>query len=187
MPTASRVAAPTVVLLRGVNVGGANRLPMAALRAALADVGFDDAQTYLQSGNVVVTGRDRAPAGGVAGAVRSCIAERFALDIAVVVRSAADMDGVVAANPFVALEGVLPTQLHVGFLDRIPAPQAAASVDPDRAPPDRLELHGQELYAYCPNGLGRSKVFNGVERLLGAIVTVRNWNTVSRLRDMCHA
>lgn len=185
MPTAG-LGAPHVVLLRGVNVGGANRLPMADLRAALGDAGFSDAQTYLQSGNVVVTGRDPVPATGLAEAVRSCIAEHFALDIAVVVRSAAEMDAVVTANPFAALQGATPAQLHVGFLDRAPGAEAAASVDPDRAPPDRLALHGQELYAYCPNGLGRSKVFNGIERLLGAVVTVRNWNTVRRLRDMCH-
>jgi uncharacterized protein (DUF1697 family) len=178
------VAATHVALLRGVNVGGARPLPMAGLREALAADGLEAVETYVQSGNVAL--RDPGAAGtAVAARIRAVIAAAFGMDVPVVVRSAAEMAAVVDANPFAGIAGAAGSTLHVAFLERLPAPELVAALDPDRSPPDRLAVVGSEVFAHCPNGLGRSKVFVGLEKALGTPATVRNWNTVTRLFAMC--
>jgi uncharacterized protein (DUF1697 family) len=168
-----------VVLLRGVNVGGARPLPMAALRDALTGAAYGRVRTYVQSGNVVLD--SRASAAAVAAGVHTEIARSFDLDVAVVVRSASQLASVVAHNPFLRPEADPGRQLHVAFLAARPAAKAVAALDPQRAAPEELRVRGTEVYLWCPNGLGRSKVLTGVERRLGTAMTVRNWRTVTEL------
>ena len=184
-----------VALLRGINVGGARKLPMAALRAELGAAGYQGVATYVQSGNVVLTTPSQAGAPGravdhraadvLAAGIHALIEDRFALDVPVIVRSAEELAAVHAGNPFLGIEGATGTQLHVAFLAGRPSPAQAAAFDPDRSLPDRLAVAGREVFLYCPDGLGRSKVLNGAEKLLGTTMTVRNWNTVTTLVAMC--
>jgi uncharacterized protein (DUF1697 family) len=168
-----------VVLLRGVNVGGNRPLPMAALRDVLTAAGHADVRTYVQSGNVVL--RTRASASSVAAGVRGLIAEEFGMDVPTVVRTAAEMAEVAAHNPFVRPGADPARQLHVAFLEDRPTPAGAAALDPRRAAPEELHVRGREVYLWCPDGFGRSKVMVGVERALGTAATVRNWRTVTEL------
>jgi uncharacterized protein (DUF1697 family) len=168
-----------VVLLRGVNVGGARPLPMAALRDALAAAGYRKVRTYVQSGNVVL--ESRASAGSVAEGVRAEIARSFGLDVSVIVRSASQLEQVAAHNPFLRPGAEAGRQLHVAFLAGRPDADGVAALDPQRAAPEELQVSGTEIYLWCPNGLGRSKVLTGVERRLGTAMTVRNWRTVTEL------
>jgi uncharacterized protein (DUF1697 family) len=123
----------------------------------------------------------RASAGSVAEGVRAEIARSFDLDVSVVVRSAAQLEEVAAHNPFLRPGAEAGRQLHVAFLAGRPDPDAVAALDPHRAAPDELQVRGTEIYLWCPNGLGRSKVLTGVERRLGTAMTVRNWRTVTEL------
>jgi uncharacterized protein (DUF1697 family) len=170
---------PHVVLLRGVNVGGHNKVPMADLRKLLSERGHQEVRSYVQSGNVVL--RSPATSPEVAAAVRELLAKEFGLDIVVIVRGGLELAEVAAHNPFLRPDADPARQLHVAFLERSPDPGRAAGLDPHRAPPDELHLRGREIYLWCPDGLGRSKVFNGLERLLGTPATVRNWRTVGEL------
>ena len=168
-----------VVLLRGVNVGGARPLAMAGLRDALTAAGHRDVRTYVQSGNVVLS--SRASAASVASSVHREIADGFGLDVPVVVRTAAQIADIAAHNPFDRAGADPGRQLHVAFLAARPADEAVAALDPRRAAPEELHVRGTEIYLWCPEGFGRSKVLTGVERALGTAMTVRNWRTVTEL------
>ena len=175
-----------VALLRGVNVGG-RRLSMAELRAHLSAHGCDDVATYIQSGNVVLT-----PPSGPADLddwLSTRIGEAAGFDVPTVTRSAAEIDSVVAANPYPQASG---TQLHVVFFPSVSAEieAAIAAVDLDAVAPETCTLAGRDLYLYLPNGMGRAALPVALEkagrkqRSPGG--TSRNWNTVRKLQEMLH-
>jgi uncharacterized protein (DUF1697 family) len=167
-----------VAMLRSVNVSGHNRLAMDRLRALVASAGFDEVVTYVQSGNLILTGR------GSPRAVGRVIEERMAADLGwsvpVIVRSKAQLRAVLAVNPF-ARRHVDPKTLHVTFLAGDPAPGAAEALT-GRSGDDRLTVIGHEAYLHCPGGYGRTKLNNTfLERRLGCPATTRNWRTVTAL------
>lgn len=171
-----------VGLLRGVNVGK-RRLPMVALREGLVAAGATDVGTYVQSGNVVLT-----PPPSAGRRTRSWLEETIGaiagFEVPVIVRSAAEMAGVVERNPFPGAGG---TRLHVLFCDPAPPADLLGEIDHESAAPEAATLVGGELYLHLPDGIGRATLPGLVERPLrraGVTVTARNWNTVERLRDM---
>jgi uncharacterized protein (DUF1697 family) len=171
-----------VALLRGVNVGGARKLPMKELVPALEELGLEDVATYIQSGNVVF----RGPAGKakVVAQLERAIERGFGLDVTVMLRTAAELDRVVGGNPFADDEA----NVHVAFLDRRPAAAAVKKLDPDRSPPDELEVRGTEVYLHFPNGYGRTKLGGDyLERVLGVRATARNWRTVTKMLELAKA
>lgn len=172
-----------VALLRGINVGGHNKVPMADLRAALSDRGFAAVRTYIASGNVLLDAPGRSER-EVADEVAAVVADRFGLAIPVVARAVADWPSIIEANPFP--EAVPePKFLHVSLCDRAPGPGAVAAFDDDTYAPDRIEAIGRELYLWYPNGSGRSKLTGAVlERKLGVTTTARNWSTMLKLAEL---
>jgi len=173
-----------VDLLRAVNVSGQNRLPMAELRAALAEAGFERVETYVQSGNVVCDAPGDDPREHAA-AVHDVIAERFELDVAVVSLTAAEMADAAAANPFIAEDpAVDPKSLHVTFLAAPLAPAAFEALKLPAAGDEAaaLSADGRLLYLRLPYGYGRTKLTNAwSERALKTRATTRNWRTVQTL------
>jgi uncharacterized protein (DUF1697 family) len=173
-----------IALLRGINVGGHNRLPMATLRELFVAAGASEVATYIQSGNVVFAAPARL-AGAIATEVRAAIEAELGLEIPLVVRTAAAFAKVARAHPF--LDAVPEPKLAmVGFLDRKPSASKRASFDPAaRSPGDRVELRGQEVYLGFPSGSGRSKLDAAwLDRSLGVTSTWRNWLTVEKLAQM---
>lgn len=167
-----------IVLLRGINVGRVKRIAMADLRSVLADLGHTDVATVLQSGNVVLTAQS-APA-GTATAIRSAIAERFGFDVAVLVRTAAELAAAIAADPFgdTAPDG---SRHLLGFCTTAPSAEAVAALL-KRHDDGKLRIDGDRLYLWCPDGVLASP-FGTVDwrQALGVEVTMRNWNTVTKL------
>ena len=177
---------PYVALLRGINVGGRNKLPMRELTAMFAEAGCVDVRTYIQSGNVVFRA-DSSLADDLSARIASAIAASHGYQIPVVTRTAADLARVIHGNPFVAAAAD-PTKLHVGFLADSPDPARVAQLDPGRSPPDAFELRENEVYLHLPNGVARSKLTNDYfDRTLGTVSTVRNWRTVCKLHEMAGA
>ena len=165
-----------VVLLRGVNVGGHRRLPMADLRADLARLGCRDVRTYLQSGNAVVDW-DGTPQ-ELEHRTREVLAER-GLDVTVMVRTGEQLARVVAASPWADLD---PTHFHVAFLSGDPDPEKVAAIDHSALLPERLAVGERVLYLNDARGAGRS---TGLDRLrLGVEATARNWRTVRALHEL---
>ena len=171
-----------VALLRGINVGGHNPLPMADLRAIATASGLADVETYIQSGNVV--GRSRKAAAKVGAALHDAILDLAGIDARVVVRSRAELGALVAANPFLARAGD-EKHLHVSFLFEPGDPDAIAGVDPADYAPDEVSLQGVDAYLHTPNGFGRAKIASeSMMRRLGIVGTVRSWRTVTALAGL---
>ena len=181
---APRAAEPLVAFLRGVNVGGKNKLPMRALVALFEELGCTGVLPYIQSGNVVfrlAKGRD-APA--VSDAIAKGFEARFGFVAPVITRAKSELRAAVEANPFLA-EGADPATLHVGFLAHAPDARAIAALDPRRSPPDRFAVHGREVYLCLPNGVARSKLTNAYfDAQLATTTTIRNWRTVLAMLEL---
>ena len=174
-----------VALLRGVNVGGRNKLPMAGLRDVCTEAGCAAVQTYIQSGNVVFqAAQDLAER--VPEIVTLAIRRRFGFETAVVVRSKEELRQVVASNPLDTSAD--PRFLHVAFLENSPGADAVARLDPERSPPDVFEVRGGNVYLHYPNGVARSKLTNEyLAAQLQTVSTTRNWRTVLALLEMVNA
>lgn len=170
-------------LLRGINVGGRNRLPMERLRAIFADAGCRSIRTYIQSGNVVFEAPP-AVAERLPTAVPDLIEEELGFRVPVVVRCAAELEDVVAGNPFGAATAEAGI-LHVVFLADEPDPDAVERLEPDRSPPDEFVVRGREIYLRCPNGMARTKLTNAYfDSRLDTVSTMRNWRTTLKLLKM---
>lgn len=172
-----------IALLRGVNVGGHRKVPMARLREVVADLGHRDVATYVQSGNVVFTGPDDGPA-EVAAGLEEGLAGAFGFEVQVVLRTRDELAGVVGGDPLrdVATD---PAKHLVVFLAREIGADRLAGLDPDDIAPEVLRVSGREIHLWCPGGLGRSPVGAALtERRLGVLFTARNWRTVQALLAM---
>jgi uncharacterized protein (DUF1697 family) len=167
-------------LLRAVNLGSRSRVAMPDLRKVVEGLGHSDVATYLQSGNVVFTAGGGGAA-AVAKGIRAALADELGLDVAVLVRSARDLARVADGNPFADRE-VNGNELHVTFLEATPK---AADLEPPKGEPAEFHLDGREVYLFCPDGYGRTKLNNAYfEKRLGVAATTRNRRTVDALRDM---
>ncbi|MGP3951902.1 DUF1697 domain-containing protein [Streptomyces sp. 7N604] len=172
-----------VALLRGINVGGHKKVPMAALRELLGGLGYGDVRTLLQSGNAVFS-RDEQDPGGVAAELERALADRFGFEVACVVLSAAELRAVVERNPFPP-SSFEPAKFLVTFLSGPVDPGRLSGIDPEAYLPDEFRLGEREIFLHCPNGIGRSKLAEVLANAkLGVTATARNWNTVTKLLAM---
>ncbi|MFZ1992997.1 MAG: DUF1697 domain-containing protein [Solirubrobacteraceae bacterium] len=171
-----------VIMLRGINLGPARRVPMADLRALLTDAGFEDVRTYVQSGNVVL--ESAATPAALERRAAALISERFGFDVPVVVRSARQLAAVVKLNPLGDVADD-PKRYQVTFLSDKPDPKAVAALRGAVVGGERVEAHGREIYAWHPDGVARSKLWNALGgKGLGVTATTRNWTTVTTLLEM---
>ncbi len=170
-----------ISLLRGINVGGNKKIPMADLKALYESLGFRAVTTYIQSGNVVFYA-DTTDAPALAARIEAAIAARFGFDVTVLQRTADDLRRILDNDPF---PGVEPARRHVLFLA---TPPASAAVDALKVPVAYGEewlLAGREIYLHYPNGSGRSKMTGAFfERALDVAASARNWNSVNALYDL---
>jgi uncharacterized protein (DUF1697 family) len=169
-----------IALIRGINVGGNKPLKMADVKASCEALGLSDVRTHLQSGNVVFqTSRtDRAK-------LAKELEDAFAVDARVILRTAAEMRKVVAANPMPEAARREPRGFIVVFLSEKPSAAAMKALQDTYAGPEKMQLHGAELYIEYGAGMGKSKLTNVlIERKLGVSGTARNWNTVTKLVEI---
>ena len=172
-----------VALLRGVNVGGKNMLPMKDLTCLFENAGCAGVRTYIQSGNVIFSG-SQAKAEKLPGRIAKAIEDRFGYRTPVVLRRAEELGETIRNNPFLHA-GAAGNFLHVMFLASEPDPGAIAALDPDRSPPDAFVVRGREVYLQCPNGAGNTKLTNAwFDSRLSTISTGRNWRTVLKLYEL---
>jgi len=186
-----------VALLRGINVGGRNKVPMADLREVVTSLGHTGVTTYIQSGNVLFSTAETETA-KLAAALESAIAERFGIWASVVVLSRDELTAVLAGNPYP--DEPNPRLVHVVFLnaeppkdllDRIAAAGSAAAAKGSR---DTVRAAGPALFLHTPDGFGTSELAQGVFRIIsppakkqapGLAATARNWATSTRLLALC--
>ena len=173
-----------IAMLRGVNVGGYQKLNMEALRTMCGGLGLREVQTYIQSGNVVFR-EDSGDPGAVARKIEDGIQKKFGFRPDVIVRTTSELRRVIAGNPFAERPEVEPNRLLVLFLAGAPARQARERILAVPCEPEEMHIKGRELYIYYPNGMARPRIpMARIEKLLETSSTGRNWNTVNKLLTM---
>jgi uncharacterized protein (DUF1697 family) len=175
------MTAIVISMLRGINVGGHNKVSMEELRALYSSLGLLDCRTHIQSGNVIFrTGTHDLAA--LARRISEGVKRKFAFDVEVILRTASELRDVIARNPFATRQDVPPNKLLVYFLSRDPGPEAHENIRKLLSKPDEFVLINRELYAYYPNGVSGAKLPpTSIDRALGTPMTGRNWNTVTKL------
>jgi uncharacterized protein (DUF1697 family) len=175
-----------VALLRAINVGGRNALPMKDLARLCEAAGCRDVVTYIQSGNVAFTA-SAALAKRLPATLERAIKAHANIDVPVIVRDAAALAAAVKANPFLK-KGVDPNEpgLHVGFLAATPTAAQIAALDPNRSPPDEFVVRGGEVYFRFPKGVGKTKLsVTYFDAKLATTITLRNLRTIDALLGLC--
>ncbi len=171
-----------VVLLRGVNVGKGNRVPMADFKELLDQLGYTDVRTLLNSGNAVFTSSARS-APKLATAIAAEVEDPFGVTTPVIVKSAADVATIISGNPMPP-----PDDHHSRFLVAFgPSEAAVQALQPLVSlarPPERLILTKHAAYLYCPEGILQSTVGEAMLGKAGKGVTTRNWDTVLKIHAL---
>ncbi|MGA3183501.1 MAG: DUF1697 domain-containing protein [Candidatus Dormibacteria bacterium] len=170
------------ILLRGINIGPNNRIPMAELRSLLTQDGFADVATYLQSGNVVLSSTGSPDA--AARRCESLIAQHFGLQIGSVVRTHGELEAVMRADPLPEA-AANPKGYQVTFLASAPDPSLTSRLAAVATPAERFAVIGREIYAWHPEGIARSRLATLLAgRALTGTATARNWITVTALLSL---
>jgi uncharacterized protein (DUF1697 family) len=171
-------------MLRGVNVGGKKIVRMEKLRASLETLGLDRVRTYVQSGNVIFEA-PKTSSDILSKIIEGKILNDFGFSISLFFRSSDEMKKIASDNPFLKERGIDHSKLHITFLSELPTKDALSRLEAMNAVPDQFRIKARELYLYCPNGYGRTKLSNATfEKLLSVQATTRNWKTVKTLVEM---
>lgn len=171
-----------VLLLRGINLGSTNRIAMPQLRELLSDAGMKDVRTYVQSGNIVVNSA-KSP-DRLAREAEQQITKQLGIEIDVVARSRDELAEVVELNPLGDI-AENPKRYQVSFLRSALDPGVIEKLADLAVEPERFVASGRELYAWHPQGVARSKLWNKLAgKGLGVTATARNWTTVTTLLEM---
>ena len=173
-----------ISMLRGVNVGGHNKIKMDSLRGLYESLGLRDVQTYVQSGNVIFRTEAR-DLHLLPQRIEKGIERNFGFRTDVIVRTSSELRDVIARNPFATRRGIDPSKFLVTFLARDPDPEASDKVLKIKADPEELRIDGRELYIYFPNGIARPKLsWLAIAKMLKSPGTGRNWNTVTKMLEI---
>ncbi len=174
-----------VALLRGVNVGGHRKVPMADLRALCVELGFGDVRSHVQSGNLVFTATGARA--DVEARLEAGIEARFGFPVDVMVVDAPDWRRLIDQNPLPEAASEAPRHYYVGVLKAPPAPGAAERLEAKGQAGEVVRAVGGVLYLHFPLGAGRSKLGNVDAKVVGSPGTLRNWNTVLALQALIDA
>lgn len=169
-----------IALLRGVNVGGKNKLPMKELVDILESLGYQDVRTYIQSGNVVFSSHTKVGK-SQSDEISRAILSKMGFAPKVLLLDRERFQRSIEHNPFPVDNGKV---LHFFFFDAAPPKPDIDRLEQLRAGTEKFELAENLMYLYAPDGIGRSKLAASVEKAVGVSVTARNWNTVEKLRSM---
>jgi uncharacterized protein (DUF1697 family) len=177
-----------ISMLRGVNVGGHNLIKMDTLRALYGSLKLQDAQTYVQSGNVVFR-TDETDSASIGKKIQQSLHLKCGIDCEIILRTADEMRQAIANNPFANRDGIEPAKLLVTFLAAVPSDESREkllALEPDL---EELHLVGRELYIYFPNGAGKSKLpWASLEKKLKFPPgTARNLNSVLKMLEIAEA
>jgi uncharacterized protein (DUF1697 family) len=166
-------------ILRGINVSGHKKIPMAELKVLYAELHFDNIITYIQSGNVIFNCKN---AKDISKQIEQKILEKYNFNVPVIIRITDEMEKVIKGNPFLKQKDIDITKLHVVYLADDPKQENIDKLNTYNYEPDKFYLSGKEVYLYCPNGYGNTKLTNSFfENKLKVTATTRNWNTTNEL------
>lgn len=170
-----------IALLRGINVGGHNKLPMKELRQLLEDTGFGNVKTYIQTGNIAF--KSEKNTAELAEIIQTAIENSYSFAPHVLVLGVGDFEKAMTSNPFAEAESE-PKTLHLYFLDAEPQNPDLNLLEEIKKGSEQFMLKGRVFYLHAPEGVGRSKLAARAEKALGVAATARNWRTVSKIMIM---
>ncbi len=174
-----------ISILRGINVGGAKKILMGDLKKLYEELGFNKVVTYIQSGNVIFQNAEVLSDEAAAGVITKAIYKKYGFEVPVLVRTQEEMETTQSNNPFPRDKNLDPEKMHVTFLAELPAKEYLDSIIKYHHSPDRFEIIGKDVFLYCPNGYGKTKLSNSFfENKLKVLATTRNWRTVNTLAEM---
>lgn len=180
--TRQAIAVRQVALLRGVNLGPSRRVSMPELRGLLEHAGFEDVQTYVQSGNVVLTSKLKPDS--LAKRLERELADGLGLETQVLVRTQAELAKIVERDPL-GSEADNPARYQVTFLDKPLTAAKKRELEAADVAPELVAVHGREIYAWHPNGQARSALAALLTaKKLDRAATARNWRTVVKLLEL---
>jgi uncharacterized protein (DUF1697 family) len=171
-----------VSFLRGVNMAGHNKIRMTDLTALFGEMGFTDSETFIQSGNVIFTERGNRSVNEITTLIESTIIEKFKIEIPALLRNVKDLNEIISENPYLSEKDFDPAKMAVMFLHDEPAEELLLKIRQVDYPPDKFMIIGREIFIWCPNGFGRTKLYtNFFENRLKVTGTARNWNTINTI------
>ncbi len=173
-----------ICMLRGVNVGGHNKIKMDALKVLCSSLKLKDPQTYVQSGNVIFKTEEKDLA-KLTKRLQDALERKFGFRPDVMLRTASELRNVIARNPFAKRNGIEPGRLLVTFLAADPGKEAREKALALKTDPEELHIIGREAYTYFPNGMAHPKIpWTTIERTLKSSGTGRNWNSVTKMLEI---
>jgi uncharacterized protein (DUF1697 family) len=173
-----------LALLRGINVGGQKMISMDELKMVLGELGLTRIRTYIQSGNLIFES-DNNDTVDLAAGIAGKILERFGFTVPVIIRTMEELENICRNNPLLAENQKNADKMHVTFLSEKPGRANENSLKEKNFLPDEFVVTGKEVYLYCPNGYGRTKLTNQFfESKLKVTATTRNWRTVGEVLRM---
>jgi uncharacterized protein (DUF1697 family) len=174
-----------ISFLRGVNMTGHNSIKMADLSVLFKDMGFQDAETYIQSGNVIFSNAADLSVSDISLKIEKAILERFNFNVPVLIRTVEEMRKIISVNPFLLQQSFDPSKMAVMFLYEKSSEAQIQKVINFDYPPDKFEIIGSEIFIYCPNGFGKTKFYtNFFEKKMGVTGTARNWKTITTVLNI---
>jgi uncharacterized protein (DUF1697 family) len=176
-----------IAMLRGINVGGHNKIKMDALRDLCVALKFQNPQTYVQSGNIIFR-TAQSDLALIAKRIQQSMEKTFACCPEVILRTTDELRSVVKRSPFARRQDLDPAKLLVTFLATDPGDQARRNLRKEKFAPDELHVIGRELYIYFPTGMGKSKLpLPRIHKILNTPGTARNWNSVTKILQIAES
>jgi len=164
---------------------GHNSLKMTDLASLYNKLGFTDAKTFIQSGNVIFSNKSDETESLISTAIEKEILERFNYIVPVMIRTTRELSDLFSVNPFLGEINFDGAKMAVIFLHEVPSAAQLEKVKGVDYPPDKFKISGREIFIYCPNGFGRTKLYtNFFENKMGVTGTARNWKTITTLVAM---
>lgn len=171
-----------IALLRGINVGGSNKVKMKDLTIAMETAGFENVKTYIQSGNIVFSHKE-ANLTKIADSLQETITQKFSFTPRVLVLTVEDYKAALAANPFPHATDD-PKTLHLFFMQQKASSPDLEILEALKTPGEEFKIDDKVFYLFAPHGLGRSKLAEKVEKALGVAATARNWRSATKIADL---
>jgi uncharacterized protein (DUF1697 family) len=174
-----------ISFLRGINMTGHNSIKMTELAALYSDLGFDRPETFIQSGNVIFNVNKEMLVTAIVTAIETAIHNTFGYTVPVMIRSVPEMRNILSSNPFLEEAKFDPSKMAVIFLHDNLKESEIRKVADVNYPPDKFKIIGNEIYTFCPNGFGKTKLYtNFFENKMKVQGTARNWKTITTLLNL---
>lgn len=166
-------------------MAGHNKIKMTELSALYKKIGFKDAETFIQSGNIIFSNMENVPVKELASKIEKAINENFNYNIPVMIRTKEEIRKIVEINPFLNEKNFDTSKMAVIFLCEEPLTDQIDRVKNIDYPPDKFRIIGREIFIYCPNGFGKTKIYTGFfENKMKIVGTGRNWKTINTLLEI---